>query len=63
VASAHRQGQARDGAARGRYVASLLWSGLPRAANDNSPPFRLQPLLPVAAGVVLLIVAIWSAVS
>lgn len=64
MASAHRQGQARDGAARGRYVASLLWRGLPQAANDNRAPFRLlPPLLPLAAAMALLAVAIWSAVS
>jgi hypothetical protein len=48
----------------GRYVASLIWPGdVPRAANDNRAPFAPHRLLPVAAMLALLSVALWAFTS
>jgi hypothetical protein len=49
---------------RGRYVASLIWPGaVPRAANDNRSPFSLHRLLPMAATLALVSVAVWAVIS
>jgi hypothetical protein len=49
---------------RGRYVASLIWPGdVPRPANDNRALFSRHRLLPTAATVALLSVAVWAVIS
>jgi hypothetical protein len=49
---------------RGRYVASLIWPGdVPPAANDNRALFWRHRLLPMAATLALLSVAVWAVAS
>jgi len=49
---------------RGRYVASLIWPAtVPRAANDNRTAFSRHRLLPMAATLALLSVAVWAVIS
>jgi hypothetical protein len=49
---------------RGRYVASLIWPGdVPRPANDNRALCSRHRLLPMAATLALLSVAVWAVIS
>jgi hypothetical protein len=67
VASVNRHGWAREpggGGGERRYVASLMWRGLPRPANDNRCVIGFGLLLPLAAGAALLTAAlVWAAVA
>jgi hypothetical protein len=64
VAELRRRAPIGRRAGRGRYVASLIWPGdVPRPANDNRALFSRHRLLPMAATLALLSVAVWAVIS